>query len=105
MLKGGPRFGSLRRNLDALCESIRRRRANRTGAYAHSCDGAGGCDYRAVAVSRPDDSLVRAGTDVAQRRIRAAGRGAASSGDRDGGGSAGTATGGVRGLLSTDGPA
>src|SRR5215213_9458642 len=105
MLKGGPRFGSLRRNLDALCESIPRRRADRTGAYTHTCDGAGGCDDRAVAVSRPDDGLVRAGTDVAQRRIRAAGCRAASSGDPDGGGSAGAATGGVRGLLATDGPA
>ncbi len=53
---------------------------------------------------RPDDGLVRARTDVAQRRIRAARCGAACSGDHDGGGSAGSAAGGVRGLLSPDGP-
>ena len=102
---GWPAIWILAEEPGCVCESIPRRRADRAGAYAHSRDGAGGCDRRAVAVSRPDDGLVRAGTDVAQRRIRAARCGAAcSSRDRDGRGSAGSAAGGVRGLLAPDGP-
>src|SRR4051794_34092014 len=74
---GWPAISILRRNPDAFCESIPGRRADRAGAYDLSRDGAGGGDRRAVTVSRPDDSLVRARTNVAQRRIRAARCGAA----------------------------
>src|SRR3954453_7549060 len=79
ILYSGPRFGSLRRNLDAFHESTPRRRIDRAGAFGHSRDGAGGRELRAVIVQRADDRLVRTGTGIAQRRIRAARGGAAGS--------------------------